>query len=148
MFVEQGGVAEFLEQKSICEEFDGVKYWKCSLCHMNHNRKQDLLRHIESLHIQTDPYYCLYCQSSVQFKTKRFLQRHLSSSHKGQYSWSHCFVLFKSDARAQNIYFQRSPLLYSNLPPNRIVNKEVSEHFVWLRLDWGKSSADVLSGPT
>jgi len=86
VFVEQGGVAEFLEQKSICEEFNGVKYWKCSLCHMNHNRKQDLLRHIESLHIQTDPYYCLYCQNSVQFKTKRSLQRHLSSSHKSQYS--------------------------------------------------------------
>jgi len=82
VFVEQEGVAEFLEQKSICEEFNGVKYWKCSLCHMNHNRKQDLLRHIESLHIQTDPYYCLYCQTSVQFKTKRSLQRHLSSSHK------------------------------------------------------------------
>ena len=84
MFVEQDRVGEFLEQKSICEEFNGVKYWKCAMCLINHNRKQDLLRHIESIHIYTDPYPCLYCQNSDQFKTKRALQRHLTAFHKGQ----------------------------------------------------------------
>ena len=84
VFVEQERVGEFLEQKIICEEFDGVKYWKCAMCLLNHNRKQDLLRHIESIHIYTDPYHCLYCQTSVQFKTKRALQRHLTAFHKGQ----------------------------------------------------------------
>lgn len=74
-----------MEQQTICEQDTaGTKYWKCAICQIYHNRKQDLLRHIESLHIKTDPYVCLYCQSHLEFKTKRALQRHVTASHKTQ----------------------------------------------------------------
>ena len=81
--MEQDKVGEYLEDQCLCEQDTaGVKYWKCAICDIYHNRKQDLLRHIESLHIQTSPYVCVYCTAQVEFKTKRALQRHVTASHK------------------------------------------------------------------
>ena len=82
VYVEQARVASFIEEQSVCEhDENGTKYWKCLVCGKYLMKKCDLVRHIESLHLVTDPYSCEFCSGS-QFKTIRALQRHINSVHK------------------------------------------------------------------
>ena len=72
----------YIEQQTICEQdSEGAKYWRCGVCNKYMQKKCDLVRHMESFHLVTDPYNCQYCVN-VQFKTMRALQRHTNSTHK------------------------------------------------------------------
>ena len=82
VFVSQDQLAGYLSQHTICEtdSSSGTVAWSCAICNKYLNKKYDVLRHIESLHVETDPYLCLYC--SQQFKTRRSVQRHTLAVHK------------------------------------------------------------------
>ena len=96
VFVEQGRVAEYIEEQTCCVVEAGVKYWSCCFCEKYNRDKRDIQRHIEAAHIQTSPYICSFCNS--QFKNRRSLQRHETAMHKWvcaavttflfQFSWS------------------------------------------------------------
>ena len=83
VFVEQEKVLEYIESQTTSQvESTGVKFWICGVCQKILNNKSALARHIESFHVETDPYSCPYCESSVIFRTRRALQRHVNSAHK------------------------------------------------------------------
>ena len=77
-------MAAYVEQQCIgqVDQASGAKYWTCGVCHKSLSQKWDLIRHIESFHIETNPYHCVYCDTRVEFKTKRGLQRHTNANHK------------------------------------------------------------------
>jgi len=82
VYVEQSRVASFIEEQSICEQGGhGSKTWRCAVCGKCLMKKCDLVRHVESFHVVTDPYSCEFCSLS-QFKTIRALQRHMNTVHK------------------------------------------------------------------
>jgi len=82
VYVEQSRVASFIEEQSICEQGGhGSKTWRCAVCGKCLMKKCDLVRHVESFHVVTDPYSCEFCSLS-QFKTVRALQRHMNTVHK------------------------------------------------------------------
>ena len=82
VYVEQSRVASFIEDQSICEQGGhGGKTWRCAVCGKCLMKKCDLVRHVESFHVVTDPYSCEFCSLS-QFKTIRALQRHMNTVHK------------------------------------------------------------------
>ena len=83
VFVEQEKVLEYIESQTTSQvESSGVKFWICGVCQKILNNKSALARHIESFHVETDPYSCPYCEFSVIFRTRRALQRHVNSAHK------------------------------------------------------------------
>jgi len=83
VFVEQEKVLEYIESQTTSQvESSGVKFWICGVCQKILNNKSALARHIESFHVETDPYSCPYCEFSVIFRTRRALQRHINSAHK------------------------------------------------------------------
>ena len=51
------------------------KTFYCGVCQKPGNKKQDIERHIESVHIQTNPFKCDICGSLL--KTRKSLQIHL-----------------------------------------------------------------------
>ena len=90
MYIEQDKVLEYIESQTICqvESSSGMKFWICGICQKILNNKSALNRHIESFHVETDPYSCSYCADKVWivdkviFRTRRALQRHVNSAHK------------------------------------------------------------------
>jgi len=84
VYIEQDKVLEYIESQTICqvESSSGVKFWICGICQKILNNKSALARHIESFHVETDPYSCPYCADKVMFRTRRALQRHVNSAHK------------------------------------------------------------------
>jgi hypothetical protein len=58
----------------------GLKFWACGICAKPGSSRQDVERHVESLHVTTDPYTCQQCEA--QFSTKRGLTRHSLSVHR------------------------------------------------------------------
>ena len=81
VFVVQENIDAYIQDHcTFQEDENGGKYWSCGICHKYLNRKMDVVRHIESFHVETTPYYCTYCDS--QFKTRRAVQRHILSIHK------------------------------------------------------------------
>ena len=61
------------------DELGNRPTYYCGICHHQGNFKQDIERHIESSHIQTNPFFCPTCGSS--HKTRRTLKIH-QRSHK------------------------------------------------------------------
>ena len=63
---------------------DGVSY--CNLCQFSSSHKLKSIqrlsvkRHIESMHIQTDPFNCHQCGKAL--KTRRSLTDHITRHHK------------------------------------------------------------------
>ena len=81
--MEHDRIAAYVEKQCVCLlDQGGVKFWTCGVCQKALNHKQDVMRHIESFHVETDPYLCHYCDTKVEFKTKRGLQRHTNANHK------------------------------------------------------------------
>ena len=79
MRVSQDGISSFISTQ-MSEMFDGdKKVWMCLLCEKTCNVKRDLGRHIEALHVLTDPFSCSLCDG--QFSTRRALQRHNLAYH-------------------------------------------------------------------
>ena len=58
----------------------GRKFWSCGLCAKRGSSRQDVERHIESLHVTTDPYGCGVCGASLS--TRRGLTRHNHAVHR------------------------------------------------------------------
>jgi len=70
VFVAQENIDAYIHEQCICQEDDnGGKYWSCGVCQKYLNRKMDVIRHVESFHIETTPYLCQFCDA--QFKTRR-----------------------------------------------------------------------------
>ena len=84
VFVQQEKVLEYIEGQVVCQaDVNGVKFWSCGICLKSLNNRSALVRHIESFHVETDPYICYHCKSEkVMFRTRRALQRHSNSAHK------------------------------------------------------------------
>ena len=55
-------------------------FYYCGVCNKEGRKRQDIERHIESMHVITPPYVCEICSSD--FKTKTYLQRHMRLVHK------------------------------------------------------------------
>ena len=58
------------------------KTYHCGVCHKQAARRQDIERHLESVHIVTEPFVCEVCGASM--KTRPGLQRHIRS-HKNAF---------------------------------------------------------------
>ena len=83
VFVEQHKIGGYVEKQCVpMMDPGGLKYWTCGICNKALNHKQDLMRHVESFHVETSPYICQLCLTNVEFKTKRGLQRHINANHK------------------------------------------------------------------
>ena len=83
VFVEQHRIGGYVEKQCVpMMDPGGLKYWTCGVCNKALNHKQDLMRHVESFHVETSPYTCQICLTNVEFKTKRGLQRHINAKHK------------------------------------------------------------------
>ena len=79
--MEQDKVVAYIEEQAIYQvDSNGVKYWSCGLCHKTLSNKSQTRRHIESYHVQTNPYYCNQC--AEQFTTQRGIQRHITANHR------------------------------------------------------------------
>jgi len=79
-FVAQENIDAFILEQCICQEDEnGGKYWSCGICQKYLNRKMDVIRHVESFHVETTPYFCTFCDA--QFKTRRAVQRHTIGIH-------------------------------------------------------------------
>ena len=79
-FVAQENIDAFILEQCICQEdANGGKYWSCGICQKYLNRKMDVIRHVESFHVETTPYFCTICDA--QFKTRRAVQRHTIAIH-------------------------------------------------------------------
>ena len=62
--------------------------WCCSVCGKEFKIKNDMKRHVESLHITNHPgYVCNYCGDTV--KSKNALRLHISSKHP--YQWNEIY---------------------------------------------------------
>ena len=82
MRVSQDGIGSFISSQ-MSEMFDGErKIWMCLMCEKTCNVKRDLGRHIEALHVLTDPFICGLCNG--HFGTRRALQRHNLAYHTGK----------------------------------------------------------------
>ena len=68
----------------------------CGICQHQGNTKQDVERHVESFHIQTQPFYCPTCGAS--YKTRRTLKIH-QRSHKNLQLWYFCPIFIAFDVR-------------------------------------------------
>ena len=83
-FVAQENIDAFILEQCICQEdANGGKYWSCGICQKYLNRKMDVIRHVESFHVETTPYFCTICDA--QFKTRRAVQRHTIAIHNKNY---------------------------------------------------------------
>ena len=83
VFVEQHKIGGYVEKQCVpMMDPGGLKYWTCGVCTKALNHKQDLMRHVESFHVETSPYICQLCHANVEFKTKRGLQRHTNANHR------------------------------------------------------------------
>jgi len=81
VFVPHEKLEAYIQEQCNCQtDENGTKYWSCAVCNKYLYQKQDLLRHIESFHVETTPYFCTYCDA--QFKTRRAVKRHTVSVHK------------------------------------------------------------------
>jgi len=81
VFVPQEKLEEYIQEKCVLQiDVNGSKYWSCAVCNKYLYQKQDLLRHIESFHVETTPFPCTYCDAS--FKTRRSVKRHALYVHK------------------------------------------------------------------
>ena len=65
---------------SVAESWDGERrVFQCLLCNKVAGTRRDAGRHVESIHLQTDPYTCDLCGNELA--TRRALQRHISTHH-------------------------------------------------------------------
>jgi len=77
--VSQGGIDAFLEA-NMREEWSGQRRgWACLICSKFITTRRDMGRHIEAVHVETDPFTCTECPS--QFSNRRSLRRHLHTYH-------------------------------------------------------------------
>jgi len=81
VFLTHDKIDAYIQEQTVCQvdSLNGSKYWSCGICQKYLYKKQDLTRHIESFHIQTDPFHCSMC--SAQFNTRRACKRHFLSVH-------------------------------------------------------------------
>jgi uncharacterized C2H2 Zn-finger protein len=83
VFVAQENIDAYIQEQCIYQEDDnGGKYWSCGVCAKYLNRKMDVIRHVESFHIETTPYLCTFCDA--QFKTRRAVKRHTIGIHNNK----------------------------------------------------------------
>jgi len=81
VYLEQDRVLDYIEEHALCRADEGgARFWSCGLCHKSLSNKSQTHRHIESFHIETDPYSCIHCDA--QFSTRRALQRHTVAVHR------------------------------------------------------------------
>ena len=81
VYLEQDKVLAYIEDHVVCQVGEsGGRFWSCGLCQKSLSNKSQTHRHVESYHIQTDPYSCFLC--SDQFLTRRALQRHTTAMHR------------------------------------------------------------------
>ena len=81
VYLEQDKVLGYIEDHVVCQVGEsGGRFWSCGLCQKSLSNKSQTHRHVESYHIQTDPYSCFLC--SDQFLTRRALQRHTTAMHR------------------------------------------------------------------
>lgn len=57
-----------------------TKTWMCSVCNKESKKKNDIWRHVESLHVENHPgYSCSYCGDIL--KSKNALRQHVNMKH-------------------------------------------------------------------
>ena len=80
VFLEHEHIDSFLnEMTHQTEDLTGGKTFFCGICQKNSKAKQDIERHIETHHIQTNPFQCGIC--GYVSKSRRYFKVHLRS-HK------------------------------------------------------------------
>jgi len=85
VFVTHDKIASYIQEQCLYQtDTTGAKIWSCGVCQKYLNHKRDLMRHIESFHIDTTPYLCTHCEA--QFNTKRSVQRHTLAVHNTTYT--------------------------------------------------------------
>ena len=81
VFLEHGEIDSYVETKCIPSTTmeGGMRTFSCVLCDQVARQKQDIYRHIESAHIETNPFSCDICGALL--KTRHVLYNH-KRSHK------------------------------------------------------------------
>ena len=79
MYLPHDQLDSYIQENVMCSEDDSGKVAYCALCQQSARYKQDIERHIESAHIETDPFNCNICGSSA--KTRRTLKIHMKREH-------------------------------------------------------------------
>ena len=72
MFLEHAELDSYIS--AMCSMAEDKTY-HCGVCHKQATRRQDIERHLESVHIVTEPFSCEVCGASM--KTRPGLQRHI-----------------------------------------------------------------------
>ena len=65
----------YISENVLVSEDQSGRMNYCAICQQSSKLKTDIERHIESAHIETDPFKCEVCGSSV--KTRRSLKIHM-----------------------------------------------------------------------
>ena len=74
-----------IQTKLIREENEeGGLLWRCIECGHSNNRKQDVERHIERKHVDSQGFNCYHCGKFCP--NKNSLQVHISRHHRGPFS--------------------------------------------------------------
>ena len=83
VFLEHGEIDSYVETKCIPSTTmeGGMRTFSCVLCEQVARQKQDIYRHIESAHIETNPFSCDICGALL--KTRHVLYNH-KRSHKAK----------------------------------------------------------------
>ena len=77
VFLEHDELDSYIGANSILAE---DKTFYCGVCHKSGRQRQDIERHIESVHIVTNPWPCQICGS--QLKSRRGYQTHIRTQHR------------------------------------------------------------------
>jgi len=85
VFITHDKVSSYIQEQCLYQtDNSGSKFWCCGVCQKYLNHKRDLMRHIESFHVDTTPYVCTHCEA--QFNTRRSVQRHTLAVHNTTYA--------------------------------------------------------------
>ena len=80
MYLPHEQLDSFIQENVVYSEDEPGKSFCCALCQQSARFKQVIERHIESAHIETDPFNCNICGSS--FRYSRYLRNHMKKEHK------------------------------------------------------------------
>ena len=81
VFLEHDQIGPYINEMLLQTEDNlGIKTFFCGVCQQGGKYKQDIERHIESHHIETNPFECEACGAFL--KTRRALKMHTRAHHK------------------------------------------------------------------
>ena len=80
MYLPHEQLDSYIQENVMCSEDASGKIAYCAICQQSARHRQDIERHIESAHIETDAFACEVC--GWETKTRRTLKIHMKREHQ------------------------------------------------------------------